>query len=154
MEMPQPVAGHRRLELMAGVWSGTEALHPSPWSPEGSVARGRVKARVALGGFAVILDYEQEASGRVAFTGHAVVTWDDGAGEVVMHWYDCLGAQREEFRGPLEGNRLTLTSRTERGLQRLVYTYAEGEMNSHMEMSSDDGETWSKLFDGVYQRAD
>ena len=71
MEMPQPSAEHSRLERLAGDWEGEEIMHPSKWAPEGATAVGRLKNRLALNGFALISDYEQERDGVVTFTGHA-----------------------------------------------------------------------------------
>ena len=60
MEMPRPSDGHRKLEKIANQWEGDETMHPSPWDPQGGKATGRIKSRVALNGFALIYDYEQE----------------------------------------------------------------------------------------------
>jgi hypothetical protein len=76
MEMPIPSDGHRKLEKIAGQWEGEETMHPSPWDPQGGRATDRIKSRVALSGFALINDYEQERDGKVTFTGHAVFTFD------------------------------------------------------------------------------
>lgn len=60
MDMPQPTDAHRKLARLAGEWTGEEKVFPSEWDPEGGVALGRTSARVALGEFAVVTDYEQE----------------------------------------------------------------------------------------------
>ena len=72
MEMPKPAPGHLKLERMAGSWEGEEKMPPSQWDPKGGVATGRSKSRVALSGFALITDYEQERDGIVTFSGHGV----------------------------------------------------------------------------------
>jgi hypothetical protein len=154
MEMPKPSADHKRLEKFAGMWKGTEKLHPSPWDQKGGEAQGQSRSRVALGGFAVVTDYEQTRGGQRTFEGHGVYTWDGNAGEVVMHWFDSMGQGREEFRGTWKGDVLTIASRNPMGHARLTYDFSKsGVMLSSMEVSQD-GKTWAKFFDGRYQRAD
>ena len=65
MEMPIPSDGHRKLEKIAGQWEGEETMHPSPWDLQGGKATGHIRSRVALSGFALINDYEQERDGKV-----------------------------------------------------------------------------------------
>lgn len=154
MEMPKPSADHERLEKLAGTWKGTETMHPSPWDPAGGEALGITRARVALNGFAVIVDYEQSREGKSTFQGHGVYTWDPQAGEVVLHWFDCMGQGTEEFRGAWDGDRLQLESRNPMGFARMSYDFSRaGRLVSRMEMSQD-GQGWAALFDGSYERAD
>lgn len=80
MEMPRPTEAHRRLHALAGDWTGTEKMHPSPWDPQGGTAEGRVQNRVALDGFAIVQQYEQRRGGQISFSGHGVFSWDAAAG--------------------------------------------------------------------------
>ena len=154
MEMPKPTADHKQLEKLAGIWNGKETMHPSPWDPKGGEAEGTTLARLALDGFAVIADYEQSRGGKPTFSGHGVYTWDAAAGQVVLHWFDCMGQGSEEFRGSWDGDRLRLESRNPMGFARMTHDYSRaGTLTSRMEMSPD-GETWTPLFDGRYQRKD
>jgi hypothetical protein len=152
MGMPKPGDDHKRLEKLAVTWQGTETMYPSQWDPNGGEAQGTTRGRSALGGFAVVVDYEQTRDGKSTFEGHGVYTWDDKAKEVVLHWFDSMGQGREEFRGSWDGDgeRLTLTSRNPMGHTRMLYDFSErGALSSSMEMSQD-GQSWSKLFDGRY----
>ena len=154
MEMPQLTAGHRQLERLVGTWQGRETMYPSQWDPQGGTAEGVSRVRTALGGFAAIVDYEQSRYGQVVFSGHGVYTFDSEAGDIVLHWFDCMGSPPEVFRGRFDGDRLTVTSRNPMGFARLVYDHSEkGVLRSSMQMSPD-GESWSTLFDGLYRRAD
>jgi len=153
MEMPEPSDAHRRLERLTGVWEGEERMLPSQWTPEGSVATGRTRCRVALGGFAAIADYEQVAKGRVVFTGHGVYRYDAQAEEYVLDWFDCFGGGHEVFRGNFEGDTLVMTSRNERGLNRLTWDYGKADsLYSRME-SSQNGEEWALLMEAQYTRS-
>jgi len=97
---------------------------------------------------------EQSRGGEPTFSGHGVYTWDAQAGEVVLHWFDCMGQGSEEFRGKWDGDRLVLGSRNPMGFARMTHDYSQaGTLTSRMEMSPD-GEAWTPLFDGTYQRKD
>ena len=153
MEMPKPSPGHARLEQLAGQWQGTEQMHPSPWDPEGGVAVGRSKSRLALNGFALISDYEQERDGVVTFSGHGVYTFDPEAEVYTLHWFDGLGSPAEVFTGRFDGDVLTLAHGGPGMHVRMTSDLtAPGTMVSKMEMSPD-GVAWKTLFDGRYERA-
>lgn len=152
MDMPSPSEEHKQLEQLSGLWNGTETMHPSPWSPTPSAAEGTMRARVALGGFALIADYEQSCGGKATFSGHGVYTWDGHAKQVVLHWFDCMGQGAEEFRGSWQGSRLQLDSKNPMGFSRLTYDCSKpGALTSRMEMSQD-GKSWAPLFDASYKR--
>jgi hypothetical protein len=154
MEMPRPTADHKRLEKLAGIWKGKETLYPSPWDPKGGEAQATTRSRVALSGFAVIGDYEQSRGGQRTFEGHAVFTWDPHQQQVVMHWFDCMGQGKEEFRGTWKGDSLEISSRNPMGYARLTYDLSTpGTMRSSMEVSQDQ-KTWTRFFEGTYTRAD
>jgi len=152
-EMPKPSAEHEKLARLAGVWKGTENMHPSEWCPEGSTADGVNTSRVALGGFCVVNDYEQTVGGKTMFSGHGIYTVDPQNNDVVMHWFDSMAGQREEFRGKWEGDILTLTSKNPMmGTMRMTYAFqADGSLASAMDCSQD-GQDWKRMFDCIYRR--
>jgi len=152
--MPKPTAEYERLEKLAGIWTGGETLHPSPWDPKGRVARATTRARVALAGFGVVANYEQTSDGQRSFEGHGVYTWDAKAGEVVLHWFDSMGMGVDEFRGVWEGDRLRLERRNAMELWRMSSDRSKpGRVTSRME-ASQDGKSWTVMFDGSYARED
>jgi Protein of unknown function (DUF1579) len=154
MEMPKPNAEHKQLERLAGIWQGTETMHPSQWDAKGGKADGTTRSRVALSGFAVLTDYEQSRGGKCTFEGHGVYTWDAHEKQVVLHWFDSMGQGAEQFRGAWQGDVLTLASKSPMGHARLTYDLSKpGVMKSAME-TSQDGASWTKLFDGSYTRRD
>lgn len=153
MEMPRPGPDHERLHRLAGTWRGTEKMYPSTWDPKGGEAQGESQTRVALGGFALVTDYRQSRGGQCTFEGHGVYTIDAKSGEVVMHWFDCLNQGSEEFRGRFDGDRLTLTSRNPMGFARMSYDLSKPDVVTSRMAMSQDGQTWSDLFDGSYTRA-
>lgn len=156
MEMPQPTDAHRNLTRLAGKWSGEEKMFPSQWDPEGGVAVGRTSARVALGEFAVVTDYEQERDGQTTFSGHGVWTVDprDRENECVLYWFDSIGMGLEAYRGGWDGDVLTVRSHTPMGQARLTYDLSEPRsIRARMENSSD-GENWNLMFEATYRRED
>lgn len=153
MEMPKPSPGHERLRQLAGEWHGTETMYPSQWDPEGGEAVGRTSNRLALNGFALISDYEQERDGAVTFSGHGVYTFDPEAEVYTLHWFDCLGSPPEVFTGRFAGDVLTLAhGGTGMHVRMTSDLGTPGVMIAKMEMSPD-GTEWTTLFDGRYESA-
>lgn len=152
MEMPSPSDGHRKLERIAGRWEGEEKMYPSPWDPKGGTALGRINSRVALNGFALINDYEQERAGKITFSGHGVFTYDPKADLYTLIWVDCMGAQPEIFKGNFEGDVLKLAHGGPGMHVRLTYDPSEPDvLSTSMEMSQD-GNDWNRFFDAQLTR--
>lgn len=152
MEMPKPSAGHLKFERLAGQWEGEEKLYPSPWDPVGGAAVGRMKSRVALNGFALIIDYAQERGGATTFTGHGVLTFNPKEELYSLTWFDCLGWPPEIFKGRFEGEVLTVAHGGPGMHARLTYNLSEaGQLFKIME-TSQDGLTWTRFFDGRLKR--
>lgn len=153
MTMPELAPGHENLKRFAGTWTGDETMHASQWCPEPFVAQGTNAGRLALNGFAAIIDYEQRKDGQVTFTGHGVLTYEPGTDEYRMTWFDCMGTGPETFRGRFTGGVLVTESSRGPIRSRLTYDFREdGRWLGRMEMSPD-GEHWNTVFDADYRRA-
>ena len=153
MGMPGPTDEHRRLERLAGSWAGEEIVHPSPWDPGGGPATGRTLARMSLGGFFLISDYEQERDGKVNFRGHGVYGWDTESNLYTMHWFDSLGIDPgDPGTGAWEGDVLTFTHGTfPRGRSRHVYRIGSDEYHLRIEqLVAKMG--WRPFLEGTYRR--
>ncbi len=149
--MPKITDQHIKMGKMVGQWEGQEIMHPSQWDPKGGIATGRMVSRLALGGFAVISDYEQERDGVITFTGHSVLTYDPGEAVFSHHWFDCIGSPPELFKGTFDGEILTVAHGGPGMHARLTYDLSdEKRLRSRMEMSSD-GTEWGTLFEGAYE---
>ncbi|HKB16916.1 MAG TPA: DUF1579 family protein [Planctomycetota bacterium] len=150
--MPKPGAGHKRLESLAGNWTGEEKMHPSPFEPKGSTATATLANRVACDGFWVVGDYEQRRGATVTFRGHAVFGFEPQTDQVLLHWFDPMGMGADVFRGKFEGKGMTLTCKNAMGTHRLSYDLSEaGTLRSRME-TSQDGKTWTPMLEGVYHK--
>jgi hypothetical protein len=153
MEMPHPSEEHKALEMLVGEWLGQETIHPSPFDPIGGPAIGRVHNRIALDGFAVVQDYEQERNGVVNFRGHAIFRWDSTDRCYVLHWFDSFGTAPAEYRGAMDHRVLTLTGPTTGGLARAIFDFSNlGKYHYKLEISAD-GDQWSVFTDGDYRRS-
>ena len=152
MEMPRPTAGHAGLERLAGLWMGEETMHPSQWDPKGGSATAQLDYRMALGGFALVTDYEQQRDGHVTYQGHGVMTFDPATTSYKLHWFDSMGSPPEVFSGSFDGDVLVLAHGGPGMHARMTYDLSSsGILKMHMDMSRD-GTQWHTLFDGVYRR--
>ncbi|MGE3525433.1 MAG: DUF1579 family protein [Gemmatimonadales bacterium] len=152
MDMPKPSPGHQKLKRLAGKWEGEETMYPSEWDPAGGTATGRSTSRLALNGFVLITDYEQERDGNITFSGHGVMSFDPESGDYTLHWFDSMGSPPEVFTGHFEGDRLIVAHGGPGMHARLSWDMSDPQsMVSSMEMS-EDGNTWKTLFDARYRR--
>jgi hypothetical protein len=152
-EMPRPTGDHQRLTQLEGTWVGEDHIHPSPWEPNGAQAVGKMVARMTLGGFYLILDWQQERNGHVNFQGHGVLGWDPRGKCYTMHWFDSSGIEHgEPSFGSWDGSVLTLQHEsTHLGHSRQVYEVGDGEYHFTLQ-NSRDGREWATFMDGVYRR--
>ncbi len=154
MTMPKVTEAHRQLERLVGAWSGEERLYPSPFDPQGGAAVGRVRNRLALDGFAVVQDYEQERDGAIGFRGHGVFRWDADDRSYALHWFDSLGLAPSEFRGGFEGDVLTLVNAGPQGVTRAVFELRGDDSYVYRMQVSPDGSNWFPFMEGTYARED
>jgi hypothetical protein len=152
-QMPQVTDAHRKMARLAGSWTGDDTLMPAPWLPSGAKAIGRMSARMALGGFHLIMDWTQERDGTVNFEGHGVLGWDPRGKCYTMHWFDSQGIEHgAPSFGTWEGDTLILTHETNHlGDSRQVYVVGDGEYRFRLENSAD-GKTWTTFMQSVYRR--
>ncbi len=151
MEMPKPGEAHRKLSELIGEWQGAETLHPSPWDA-GGAATGRTVNRWIVDGFAIHQEYEQVRDGKVTFRGHGVIWYDARRDEYVMHWWDSMGGTVNEYRGSLEGGRLTLSApMPQGGHSRTSWDLAPDAHDFLMEISPD-GSLWQPAMTGRYTK--
>jgi len=153
MEMPKPGAPHERMRQLAGTWRGEDRLHPSPWDATGATAEGRMTARMALGGFHLLIDWQQLRDGVVTFEGHGVLGWDPRGKCYTLHWFDSIGVEHgAPHLGTWDNDTLTLQHETSHmGHSRQVYRVGVDAYDFRLE-SSQDGKTWSTFMDGSYRR--
>ena len=151
--MPDPAEARQQLGRFIGAFRGTETMSPSEWAPNGFVAESETINREALGGFGVVTDYCQKRGEQTTYEGHAVYTWNGGAGEVVLHWFDNMGMGRDEFRGQWDGDVLQLRCENAMGHHRITWTFGpDGPLSSRMEMGADAG-SLKPMMEAQYSRA-
>jgi hypothetical protein len=148
--MPEPTEHHRKLSALAGSWGGPEKLYPSPWGPGGE-ATGRMSARLAVDGFFLLQDYEEERDGRVVFRGHAVMGYDAREESYLWYWFDSVGAPPPApSRGKWEGDTLTFSS--ESPGQRYTYRFESETRYSFRIEASRHGASWQPVMEASYVR--
>jgi hypothetical protein len=152
MEMPKPTEDHRKLQKLAGQWIGKEKMHPSPWDPQGGEAVGKVHNRVALDGFVVIQDYEQERGGKVNFRGHGVFRFDAAEKGYVLHWWDSMGMPPNIFRGDFEGDLLKLNCDDPQFKSRVTWNLVRPDRYSYKMEVSPDGNQWFPFMEAEYEK--
>lgn len=152
MEMPRPSPDQQALGILAGDWLGKEHIHPSPFDIAGGPAIGRVHNRLALDGFAIVQDYEQERNGRANFYGHGIFQWDILTHQYVLYWFDSYGLPPSAYRGTLKDGVMQLTASQGTGFSRVTFDFSHaGAYQYHMEVSTD-GTEWVTFTDGAYTR--
>jgi hypothetical protein len=153
-EMPKPTEAHRKLDCFAGHWTGQERMFPSPWDPQGSTAVGRCNNRVAVDGFVIVHDYEQEREGAINFHGHGVFTYGTAEKSYVLYWWDSMGMATNVFKGNFEGNTLRMLCQEAHGISRGTWDFLDAShYRFRMEMSTD-GQKWMTLIEADYTRED
>ena len=152
MDMPTPTEAHKKLEKLAGSWTGQDILHPSPWDPKGAEATGRVERRMALDGFVLLEDYEQERDGKISFRGHGVYSYDPVEGRYVVHWWDSMGMRVNVYHGQFDGDVFQTVSEQENGHSRITIELTEHGKARFLMEHSPDGREWSRCMESVYER--
>jgi len=152
-DMPEPGENHRRLNQLAGRWSGQEKMHPSPWDPKGGMATARCDNKVAVDGFLITHEYEQERNGVVNFRGHGVFTYDANEKCYVMHWWDSMGMGANIFKGNFNGNTLQMTCPHCDFSTRATWEFPEANRYRFRMECSQDGKQWNTMVEGDYTKA-
>lgn len=149
---PKPGMHHERLYALVGRWEGEEELEPSPWGP-GGPAVGRFTNQVAVDGFFVVSDYEEEKDGEVVFRGHGVYGWDDIEKSYVLYWFDSMGlAPSRPARGSWVGDDLVFLLEQPGGKVRYSHTFPEEGRYVFRLDSQRDGEVWRRVMEAAYRR--
>jgi hypothetical protein len=152
--MPKPTESHKKLEKLAGTWSGDEKMNPSPFGP-GGTARGRYNCRVDIDGFFVLQDYVQEQDGRVSYRGHGIFGYDSERKEFTWYWVDSMGmVPPSPSRGQWSGDTLQFEHEP-MGERRGRYTFKfpdDRTFTFTIENSQDGGKTWQLFMDSRYRK--
>jgi len=154
MQMSPPDEHHKKLQALAGQWKGDEIMHPSPWNPESARATSKANAKMGLGGFFLIMEYEQFRNGQSSYSGHGVFGWDQAQGKYTMHWFDVMGMDPgAPALGTWEGNKLQFVKAHPMGHGRYTYEFKpDGSYTFRLE-NSQDGNNWMAFIDATFQRA-
>ncbi|MCA9667947.1 MAG: DUF1579 family protein [Myxococcales bacterium] len=136
---------HRRLEQLAGRWTGVETV--ADMGQTSSV----VTARLGLEGLYLISDYEQHVDGAVVFRGHGVYGWSATQQRYTMNWFDTAGETPPAF-GVWQEQQLVFDNQRERARARYVYTITAADSYTLRIEQAPDGSRWRTFLDGTYTR--
>ena len=154
IQVPELTEAHEKLKALVGTWRGTETIRPSPFDPKGGAALGIVSNRLALDGFAVIQDYEQQRDGRTNFRGHGIFRWDSDKNAYLLHWLDSVGGPVSEMRGSFNGNILQLVGQSPTGQSRATFDFSGQRRYTYRMEVSPDGQQWFSFIEADYSRTD
>jgi hypothetical protein len=152
MPTPSLTEGHKNLEKFVGNWAGEEKIYPSQWDPEGGTAIGRVQNRLALHGFAVIQDYEQQHNNSNDMRGHGVIVWNQEERNYEFHWFNSMGTPATVFRGQFEAGIFTLTNQNPNFLSRCIFDFRDPDTYLFELDTSPDGAEWTPFLKGKYKK--
>lgn len=153
MDMPKPTEEHRRLEKLAGNWTGEEKIHPSPWDPQGGPATSTFEARTACDGFWLVADYAETRNGQVAYRGHGVYGYDRKERAWTMSWFDSMTESVGRTAiGRWDGDRLVFTNQSPMGHSRYSYEFQGANRYRFTIENSQDGRQWALMMEGVYTK--
>lgn len=152
MSVPKPSDRHLKLHALAGNWTGQEKLHPSPWDSAGGDAVAECRAKVALNGLCVIMDYVQRRDGHVSYQGHGVYGWDDKRGKYTMYWFDSMSGATlsPASEGTWTGNSLVYVNKSAMGWGRYSYHFESDERYRFTIETSQDGQSWQFFLESVF----
>jgi len=157
METPKLSQQHRKLEKLAGIWSGEETLSPSPPSLDDSTveaATGTVTAKLDLDGFFLIVDYTSTRKENGAFRGHGICGWDPSKRHYTLHWFDSTGRHyAAPALGTWEKNVLTFHSKTPTGrYSRYEFTFSDEDQCTIRIDITTDGVMWKPFLEQKLRR--
>jgi hypothetical protein len=154
MDLPKPGDPHRKLERLAGKWTGKETLHSTgSWKPNGDRADGTFEFREGIDGFFLLADYAERIEGKPGIRGHGVLGWDPKEKSYTLHWFDNFGnPPAKPGRGQWKGNTLAFEHDMGKVQGRTVFELdGKDALNFRVEMS-EDGKKWNRAVDGKYRR--
>lgn len=138
--------------LFSGTWHGAETLYPSPFDPAGGSATAIWTVRPAVDGFCLLVDYHEQRAGQPPYRGHGVHGWDAQQGCFFAYWFDNSPRMPQHgSRATLTDNRYTYQQTSANGCLRFIYQWSDGIFTFRIERSAD-GQAWSPMQEGRYQR--
>ena len=153
MKMPKPTKAHKKLDALLGDWTGDEVMHPSPWDPHGGKAKGKYTVRAIAGGFGLAQDYEQKCGGKVTFTGHGVLGYDQQQQCYLWHWSDSMGGVPcTATRGQWLGKQIVWQNQNPMGHSRYTHTFLRGGRLRFTIETSADGVQWAPMMEAEYTK--
>lgn len=152
--MGAPNANHDRLEQFCGSWLGTVTVPPSPQLPEGMTAESRVQTTRELGGWFVLMNYEQKQHGGILYTARGVIGYDDAQSQYMFYWFDSEGWNPgAPAVGQWDGDRIVFEHASSMGHSRMTFDFSGNDGYQFLMDASQDGQQWSRLMEESFTPA-
>ena len=154
MDTPKPDANHDRLDRFCGSWLGTVVVPPNPQIPDGMTAESRVETTRELGGWFVLMNYEQRQPGGNLYTARGVIGYDAEQGHYTFYWFDSQGWNPgTPAVGQWEGDRVVFKQVSSMGHNRMVFDFSGDHGYKFSMDTSQDGAQWTRLMDESFKPA-
>ena len=152
--MATPDARHDRLQRFCGSWLGTVRVPPNPQMPNGMTAESRADTTRELGGWFVLMNYEQRQPGGNVYTARGVIGYDDEQSRYIFYWFDSEGWNPgAPGVGQWEGDRIAFEHRSSAGHSRMTFDFSGNEGYEFWMDVSQDGQEWSRLMEESFRPA-
>jgi hypothetical protein len=140
-QAPKPCSApeNRQFDFWVGEWTVT--------TPDGKVAGKNSITKIA-GGCALL----EQWTGASGFNGKSLNAWDAIRKKWHQTWVDSSGTVLY-LDGEFRNGKMTLEGKSGNTLQRIVWTPLPDGPRQVWEQSTDEGKTWTVVFDGLYKRA-
>jgi hypothetical protein len=151
-EQPQPGPEHKKLEVWVGEWTYEGTGEVNPFSASSGRFKGKISARMALGGFFVHGQSEDLADDGYRWQGIWLVGYDPANKAYLFHSYENDGAVSKNTSEVVGNTWTTIGTQTDRHgtiyRTRMVNVFsADGKTSTElMEYSADDGKTWATAY--------
>lgn len=154
MESPKPGAHQERLDRFCGNWQGSVTVPPNPQAPDGMSAESRVRTTRELGGWFVLMDYQQTQPGGKVYTARGVVGYDGENGQYTFYWFDSDGWNPgAPALGNWEGDCIAFEHVSSMGHSRMTFDFTGGHGYEFTMDASPDGRQWTRLMNESFKPA-
>lgn len=130
-------------------WIGDWDVVAQPVNPSRPAAHNRISS--TQGGCVILEEYATPGG----YTGVSISYYDARDAKWYQAWMDNQGSPIIHSGGLSEGSMILVDDSDAKSIARTTWTSREdGSVRQHWESSTDGGQTWNTVFDGIYTRRD
>ena len=137
-----------------GSWLGTVTVRPNPQVPDGMTAESRAETARELGGWFVLMKYEQTQPDGNVYQARGVIGYDGELSQYTLNWFDSEGWNPSTpALGQWDGDRIIFEQVTSMGHSRMIFDFSGDDGYQFSMESSEDGQQWSRMMDESFRPA-